>query len=90
VKKDRFVYIRTPDIKKVKFSFFDDYTHVKPYSESSLNHMMQAYGFKILKLFHSNHGLINVDLLTEGLIRDLLFNKVTGGAEIEAIYLKIL
>ncbi|MDR1229443.1 MAG: class I SAM-dependent methyltransferase, partial [Azoarcus sp.] len=38
------LYIRTPNLEKVGWSFWNDYTHVKPFTESSLDHLMRTYG----------------------------------------------
>lgn len=87
-KPGRFVYLRTPDIQRVKQAFYDDYTHVKPYTAYALKHLMMAHGMEEVFLFHSDHPRINVDILTSGRWRKMLFGSLLGGAELEAAYVK--
>ncbi len=84
----RYLYIRTPDIKRVGFTFYDDYTHVKPYTRNSLDHLMRAYGFRLHTMLYSDHARITIDLLTEGKFRKLLFGRRFGGKEIETLYIR--
>lgn len=80
------VYIRTPNVLRVKFGFWDDFTHVKPFTPSGLDQLMHAFRFRRKFLLYSDHGRINLDFLTEGRLRRLLFCKLLGGKEIEAGY----
>ena len=36
LKKSGILFLKTPDIKIVKWNFYNDFTHVKPYSKHSL------------------------------------------------------
>lgn len=85
---DRYIYIRTPDIERRKFAFFDDYTHVKPYTRAALTTMMQAHGFRCVRFLQSDHPRINFDIMTGGKFRRLLFGSTFGGAELEAAFQK--
>lgn len=85
---DGFLYIRTPNIERVKFSFWDDYTHVRPFTVKGLGHLMGASGFKLLQLRYSDHPRIMFDILTKGIFRRFVFSKFAGGDEIEAVYVK--
>ena len=86
LKKNGLVYIRTPDIEKVKWVFWHDYTHIRPFSTSSLGHLMSSFGFKQKFLLQSNHSLINWDILTNGKFRKIIFSRIFSGKEIEAGY----
>jgi len=82
------LYIRTPDIKRVGMTFFDDYTHVKPYSREGLTALMSAFGLRPVFVYYSDHARINMDILTNGRLRHVLFGRVFGGNEIEAAFVK--
>ena len=84
-----YVYIRTPDIARVGYLFFEDYTHIKPYTMNSLNSMMGAYGFKPIIGLFSDHARINLDVITNGRMRPLVFSKVLGGKEVEGLFQKV-
>lgn len=83
------VYIRTPNVMRVKWGFWDDYTHVKPFNPSTLDHLMRTVGFEQCFMFYSDHLRIFLDTLTDGRWRRLLFSKPFGGKEIEAGYVLI-
>ena len=80
------VYIRTPNLARVKWSFWDDYTHVKPYTPQALDHLMRTIGFDQFFMLDSDHPRIMIDTLTNGRLRWLLFRSFFGGKEIEAGY----
>ena len=84
LKSTGYVYIRTPDIKKVGFSFYNDFTHVRPFSKEGLIHMMDCYGLKKIFMVNNNNQTIHID--------DFLGHKISGilpfGKEIEAVFKK--
>lgn len=80
------LYIRTPNVERVRWRFFDDYTHVRPFTRSSLDQLMSAFGFSRKFVFHSDHGRIIFDIFTGGRWSGLLFGSLFGGNEIEAGY----
>lgn len=82
------VYIRTPNVTRVKWRFFNDYTHVRPFTVEGLRHLMSACGFDPHVVLHSDHARINLDILTKARFRPVLFSRRLGGAEIEAVYMK--
>lgn len=82
------LYLRTPDITRVGPRFYDDYTHIHPYTPTSLQQLCTAYGFSHLFTFASDHSRINLDLLTHGRLRRWLFGRRFGGGEIEAAFRK--
>ena len=43
---DGILIIITPNLDKVKFNFFDDPTHVKPYNPRNITWLMSLFGFK--------------------------------------------
>ena len=43
------IFLSTPNWKYSKDSFFDDVTHVKPYSPNSLNQLLELKGFRDIK-----------------------------------------
>jgi SAM-dependent methyltransferase len=47
---DGIVYIRTPDIEKFKFEFYNDYTHVHPFTKVSILQLFKAYPFELLSI----------------------------------------
>lgn len=75
------LYFRTPNIIRLGHRFWDDYTHVKPYTPDAIQRMAKAFGFECRYLLASDHKRICLDLLTNGRFRSLLFH---GGWEIEA------
>lgn len=81
-------YVRTPDINRVKGAFYDDYSHVKPYTPNALVDLMRAHGFEVRQLLRSDHPRINLDILTGGRWRGLLMGRLFGGREIEALFVK--
>lgn len=86
IRADGAVYIRTPDVGRVRWNFFDDYTHVRPFTIRSLDQLMSAFGFVRKFVLHSDHPRIVIDILTNGHLRKLLFGSSLGGKEIEAGY----
>ncbi len=42
------IIIMAPDWHSQRWIFYDDYTHVHPYTTASLNNLLKAYGFKEL------------------------------------------
>ena len=80
------VYIRTPNLTRVKWSFWDDYTHVKPFNPRALDQLMRTVGFERRFMLDSDHARIILDTLTNGRFRRLLFSSLLGGKEIEASY----
>ncbi len=55
MKKGACVYIRVPDIKKVKESFYDDFTHIRPFSINGFSEKLLVHSdnstMKSLSLF---------------------------------------
>lgn len=85
VKPSGYVYIRTPDIKKVGFSFYDDFTHVRPFSVSGLNHLMSCNGYeKVITQTNNNETILLDDLLGLDISKYLPYGK-----EIEAVYKRL-
>lgn len=80
------VYIRTPNLLRVKWVFWDDCTHVRPFTPRALDHLMRTVGFDRRFLLHSDHPRIVLDTLSDGCLRNVLFNRFWGGKEIEAGY----
>lgn len=85
------LYLRTPDVLGVGHRFWEDYTHVRPYTPSSLRALALAHGFKPCATLASDHTRISLDLLTDGRYRGLLFRQSLlglriGGKEIEAAF----
>lgn len=81
------VYIRTPNLMRVKWRFWDDYTHVKPFTPRTLDHLMRTVGFKRRFILDSDHPRMMLDALTSGRLRGVLFGGLFGGNEIEAGYM---
>ena len=50
LKKESFLFLSTPNWKYSKNIFYDDVTHVKPYSPESLNEILSIKGFKDIKI----------------------------------------
>lgn len=50
LKSGGFLFIETPNWKYCSTSFYDDYTHVKPYTTESLKSVLSDFGFDVLKL----------------------------------------
>ena len=43
--------IKTPDIRSVKWNFYNDFTHITPYSQTSLIQQIQSEELKVLNCF---------------------------------------
>ena len=50
LKPDGYFFIETPNWQYSHKSFFDDYTHVKPYTTTSLKSVLCDFGFDVVKL----------------------------------------
>ena len=50
LKKDGFLILVTPDWKHNVKDFFDDPTHVKPYTKNSLEFLLKSFGFHQIKI----------------------------------------
>jgi len=51
VKKNSIIFLSTPNWKYTKNTFWDDYTHVKPYSPESLKNILTSKGFNDVEIF---------------------------------------
>lgn len=49
LKPNGFILIRTPDVAKMRFNFYSDYTHIRPFTLTSLEQITLHSGFKILQ-----------------------------------------
>jgi len=78
------LYLRTPDICRVGFAFYDDPTHVKPYTPVALEATVRRFGFAPLFRHLTDTRRTNLDLLTDGRWRPWLLGPRFGGGEIEA------
>jgi SAM-dependent methyltransferase len=83
---DGVLYLRTPDIARVGFAFYDDPTHVTPYTPAGLEATLRRFGFAPMFLQHSDSRRTNLDLLTDGRWRRWLLGPRFGGGEIEASF----
>jgi SAM-dependent methyltransferase len=77
------LYLRTPDIGRVGFAFYDDPTHVKPYTPVALEATVIRFGFAPLFRHLTDTRRTNLDLLTDGRYRRWLLGPRFGGGEIE-------
>lgn len=50
LKPDGYFFIETPNWQYSHKSFYDDYTHVKPYTTTSLKSVLCDFGFDVVKL----------------------------------------
>lgn len=78
------LYLRTPDIGRVGFAFYDDPTHVKPYTPASLDITLARFGFAPLFRHHTDTRRTHLDILSDGRYRRWLLGPRFGGGEIEA------
>lgn len=51
LKEDCRIYISVPDVKSK--TFWNDYTHIRPFNKKSLTHLLEDAGFRIEKLWYS-------------------------------------
>lgn len=79
------IYVRTPDIKKTGFGFYDDFTHIRPFTVSGLRHMMTAFGFEEILLVHSNNSTMKIE---EFLNLGIGSFGIVKPKEIESVYKK--
>jgi SAM-dependent methyltransferase len=78
------LYLRTPDIARVGFAFYDDPTHVKPYTPTALEATVRRFGFTPIFRHLTDTRRTSLDLLTDGRWRRWLLGPRFGGGEIEA------
>ena len=45
------IFLKTPDIKYVKWNFYDDFTHVRPYTKNSLLKVVESQNLKIINCY---------------------------------------
>lgn len=77
------LYLRTPNMARAGAGFWDDYTHVKPYTVNGLCGLTSAFGFSTRCLFAStDHTRICLDLLLGGRLRAVTMH----GKEIEVAF----
>ncbi|KAA0240047.1 MAG: class I SAM-dependent methyltransferase [Chlorobiota bacterium] len=57
LKKGGLVIIRVPDISKVKWAFYDDFTHITPFIKGKLKNMLSTAKFKIEYVNNFNYSL---------------------------------
>ena len=50
LKKDGLIYLTTPNFTYCYESFYDDYTHVKPYTAESLRYILDTYNFEKINI----------------------------------------
>ena len=82
------LYVRCPNVLRTKMEFYNDYTHIRPYTPASIEQIASAYGFTIKEMLHSNHSRIQLDILTNYKLSRLLFSRLFGGKEIEVTLVK--
>ena len=49
LKRSGILFLKTPDIKVVKWNFFNDFTHKKPYTTSSLIEQIESDSMPVIK-----------------------------------------
>ena len=49
--------IRVPDIEKNKFKFYNDFTHIKPYTKYSISKFLESNNYKIIDCINFNYNL---------------------------------
>jgi SAM-dependent methyltransferase len=55
LKKDGILYISVPDIGSK--TFWDDYTHIRPFTKTSIVHLLEDTGFDIYKIWYTGKFL---------------------------------
>jgi len=80
------VYVRTPDIERVGFRFYTDYTHIRPFSRSSLSQLFRTHGFFPERVGNTSSSLLYLELAMPAAAA----NKISDylGADIEALFKK--
>lgn len=84
--KDGRVYLRTPDISRTGFKFFEDYTHVRPFTKNSISQLFCSHGFSPTLVANTSSSLLYVELLFPNKIARSIANRL--GKDIEAIFTK--
>ncbi|MCP4643514.1 MAG: class I SAM-dependent methyltransferase [bacterium] len=73
LKPNGVVFITVPDIRKYKFHFWDDITHKRPFTSSSLRFLFETHGLVTEELCPYNHNLfIAGNLFPGGMHRFLM------------------
>lgn len=86
LKNNGIMYIKTPNILKFGFAFYNDFTHCKPYTPQSLKLLFNAYSFEEIITISSD----NTSILIEDLF-NLKFGRLSYKTkEIESVFIKII
>jgi SAM-dependent methyltransferase len=69
------LFIETPDYEKSEIVFWNDYTHVRPYTKAALSRISKAFGFKTILLENSQISdfLLNTKWWIQGVISGSIF-----------------
>lgn len=54
------IILMTPDIKKVNFNFWNDYTHQKPFTKESLRRLAIDTKFQDIKIYNFSQGVFGM------------------------------
>lgn len=65
--------VRTPDITKAGPAFYNDLTHVKPYTLHSIRKLMESSGFETIALTRFNYSLFTLSFLLPEKLRPGLY-----------------
>ena len=66
------VFITTPNVLKYKFHFWDDVTHKRPFTPSSLRFLFESHGLETLVLSPYNHNFFIASNLFPKVLRPFL------------------
>jgi SAM-dependent methyltransferase len=80
------VYVRTPDITRVGFRFYNDYTHIRPFSRPSLSQLFRTHGFLPSRIGNTSSSLVYLELAMPSTPARIISNHL--GADIEALFKK--
>ena len=73
LKKGGVVVIRTPDIERVKFGFYGDLTHIKAYTLTSLQQLLESEGFKTILVSRFSYANFMISFLLPQRLRPPLY-----------------
>jgi SAM-dependent methyltransferase len=69
------LFIETPDYEKSEIVFWNDYTHIRPYTKTALTRISKAFGFKTILIQNSQISdfLLNTKWWIQGFMRRTIF-----------------
>lgn len=87
IKPGGVLYVRTPDIQRTP-SFYDDATHVKPYTKRGVSMALNMFGFDCISNRNAHYQILMFSVLSGVWFIQEVAKSLPIATEIEAIFVK--